>query len=108
MAMEKSFRKVNQSLGNKPNIGPFPADQFIPWAVIAGGAYYLFKVLLGLSWLWTGLLAAWGMATWWVLTGSKPWRFLSKFIGTPYWVRGYGLYRPLLHRQRNRNSKKRS
>lgn len=93
------FRKVNPNLGRQPNIGPFPAEQFLPWVAITGVSYYSCKALLQLSWLWTGLIAAWGIASWWVLTGSKPWRFLSKFIGVPYWVRGYGRYRRMLSEQ---------
>ncbi|MCA1990650.1 MAG: hypothetical protein LDL41_01180 [Coleofasciculus sp. S288] len=93
---ESKFRKVNPNLGQQPNIGPFPAEQFIPWLAIAGVSYYLCKVLLQMSWVWTGAIAAWGIATWWVLTGSKPWKFLSKFVRTPYWVRGYGRYRSLV------------
>ncbi|MBE9180215.1 hypothetical protein IQ268_16755 [Oculatella sp. LEGE 06141] len=92
----EDFRPVNPNLGLHPNVGPFPADQILPWIAIAGGSYYLFKQLLGFTWLWTGMLAAWGIATWWVLTGSKSWRFLSKFIGTPFWVRGYGRYRQII------------
>ena len=96
MENQTKFRKVNASLGKHPNIGPFPADQFLPWTVICGVSYYLFHVLAGFSWLWTGLLAAWGISTWWVLTGSKAWRFLSKFVPTPTWGRGYGRYQRIL------------
>ena len=94
-----SYRKINPYLDQKPNIGPFPADQVIPWALIAGVSYYVFKVLFGLTWLWTGMLAGWGMATWWILTGSKGWRFLSKFVPTPHWGRGYGRYKRFLDAQ---------
>ncbi|HAJ60295.1 MAG TPA: hypothetical protein V6C91_14285 [Coleofasciculaceae cyanobacterium] len=102
----KKFRKVNANLGQQPNIGPFPADQFLPWIAIVGTSYYLCKVLLQFNWVATGCVAAWGIATWWVLTGSKSWRFLSKFIGTPYLVRGYGRYRPFVKSdsQRQKNS----
>ncbi|MGB7443438.1 MAG: hypothetical protein WA919_20425 [Coleofasciculaceae cyanobacterium] len=88
MEPNSKFRKVNASLDKQPKIGPFPADQFLPWIAIAGISYYLFKIALGLSWIWTGILAAWGMSTWWILTGSHSWRFLSKFIPVPNWVRG--------------------
>ncbi|NEQ64382.1 MAG: hypothetical protein F6K21_02565 [Symploca sp. SIO2D2] len=93
------FRTVNTTLGKQPKIGPFPADQFVPWMVICGVSYYLFKVTLNLSWVWTGALAAWGMSTWWVLTGSRSWRFLSKFVPVPNWVRAYTTYRRLLNSQ---------
>lgn len=96
------FRPVNPNLGQLPNIGPFPADQFIPWLIIAGSSYYICKVFLQLTWVWTGMIAAWGIATWWVLTGSKPWKFLSKFVRTPYWVRGYGQYRRIILKQNSK------
>jgi hypothetical protein len=43
--------------------------------------------------LWVLLIVAWGDATWWILTGSKPYRFLSKFIPVPRWTRGVYQYR---------------
>ena len=93
---EARFRTVNQSLGDAPRIGPFPADQVLPWTVILMGSYYVCKVIFGWTWVWTGVVAGWGCSTWWVLNGSKSWRFLSKFIGTPYWTRGYAFYQSLL------------
>ncbi|MEL6334818.1 MAG: hypothetical protein AAFQ76_19795 [Cyanobacteria bacterium J06626_26] len=98
------FRKVNPYLDQAPKFGPFQANQLLPWITIAGISYYLFKVLLGFTWVWTGILAAWGIATWWTLTGSKSWRFLSKFVPTPYWVRGYGRYRRLVNSPFNSRS----
>lgn len=88
MENQTKFRKVNPSLDKAPNIGPFPADQVFPWAIIGGSSYYLFNVLLGLSWIWTGAIAGWGMSTWWILTANDSWRFLSKFIHPPTWTRG--------------------
>lgn len=92
----KKFRVVNPSLGKSPKIGPFPADQVVPWIVISFTSYYVGKVIFGISWVWTGTIAAWGISTWWILTGSKGWRFLSKFIGTPTWTRGFAGYQRLL------------
>ena len=93
----RKFRAVNPSLGRQPKIGPFPAEQAIPWTVILFTSYYVCKVVFRLSWLWTGIVAGWGIATWWVLTGSKSWRFLSKFVSTPTWTRGYGRYQRVLN-----------
>lgn len=88
-------RTVNQILGAQPNLGPFPASQIVPWGVILVFSWFC-RGLLNLSWLLTGLLAAWLIATWWILTGDKAWRFFSKFVEVPHVVRGYGRYQPLL------------
>ena len=101
-------RKVNPYLDKQPKIGPFPADQIVPWSIIIGVSYYLFKVFLGLNWVWTGMLAAWGIATWWILTASKGWRFLSKFVPVPFWVRGYGRYKRFLEINNDYNKTKKS
>jgi hypothetical protein len=94
--MDNRFRKVHQDLGKTPGIGGFPAEQIFPWSFIALSGVLIGNQLLKLSWLWTGVIIAWGIATWWVLTGSKPWRFLSKFVGTPDLVRGYGRYKRMV------------
>lgn len=91
--MDNKPRKVNQSLDQQPKLFGLPSEQIIPWAVIAGVSYYLFKVLLQLSWIWTVVAAGWGISTWWILTGSKAWRFLSKFQKTPNWIRVVVRYR---------------
>jgi hypothetical protein len=88
----KKFRSVNPSLGTAPRVGPFPADQVVPWTAICFCSYYICKSVLGLSWLWTGIIATWGMSTWWVLTGSKAWRFLSKLVPIPTFTRGFLRY----------------
>ncbi|HEY9692709.1 MAG TPA: hypothetical protein V6D15_10910 [Oculatellaceae cyanobacterium] len=92
----KRFRVVNSSLGKAPKVGFFPADQVVPWTAIAFSSYYVGKLILGLSWIWVGTIAAWGISTWWILTGSKGWRFLSKFVATPTWTRGYAKYERVL------------
>jgi hypothetical protein len=104
MNNEKDFRPVNQILGSQPSLGPLPADQILPWTVIALAAYFIINGIFGglftddfQKWLWTILIAAWGMATWWILTGGRSWSFLSKFIGVPTWTRGFARYQSLLH-----------
>ncbi|MBW4642680.1 MAG: hypothetical protein KME52_30045 [Desmonostoc geniculatum HA4340-LM1] len=83
----REFRTVNRVLGEQPRIGPFPADQVFPWTAIAMAAYFICKAMLQASWLVTGLVIAWGWATWWTLTSNKIW--LSKFVGVPRVARGY-------------------
>ncbi|MEO1396214.1 MAG: hypothetical protein AAFV90_25225 [Cyanobacteria bacterium J06634_5] len=99
-------RPVNRILGAKPRLGPIPADQIIPWASILAVSYLLGQIL-GLSWSKIGFFAAWGMSTWWILTGSKSWKFLSKFMPAPNWNRGYARYVSLLSYE-NKNPKKTS
>ncbi|BCL34444.1 hypothetical protein [Nostoc sp. MS1] len=120
MSEERSqeFRPVNQILGSQPSLGPIPADQIFPWTVICLGAYFIINGIFGgvfaddfQRWLWTFLIAGWGMATWWILSGGRSWRFLSKFIGVPTWTRGFARYHSLLevnHEAKNRKTKHRS
>jgi hypothetical protein len=89
-------RTVNSTIGKQPNIGPIPADQLIPWAIICGISYYFGRGLLRLNWIWSAALAAWGISTWWILTANGAWRVLSKFIATPNWTRVRVLYQPIL------------
>ncbi len=98
MSQEK-FRKVNENLGKQPAIGPLPADQILTWSIIAGTGFYVCQALR-FNYLWTGVVILWGIATWWVVTGNRPWRFLAKFVGTPDWVRGYGRYRRILNNEK--------
>lgn len=114
---EQEFRPVNQILGSQPSLGPLPADQIFPWIVIALTSYFIVNGIFGglfsddfQKWLWTVLLAGWGIATWWILTGGRSWRFLSKFIGVPTWTRGFARYQSLLevnHEAKNRKKKHR-
>ncbi|MFN6568370.1 hypothetical protein A6770_06130 [Nostoc minutum NIES-26] len=114
---EQEFRPVNQILGSQPSLGPLPADQIFPWIVIALTSYFIINGIFGgifsddfQRWLWTVLVAGWGIATWWILTGGRSWRFLSKFIGVPTWTRGFARYQSLLevnHEAKNRKKKHR-
>jgi hypothetical protein len=88
-------RPVNQVLDAKPRLGPFPADLVFPWASISLIVFVLSNYILRLDWLWTILLIIWGCGTHWVLVGSKPHRFLSKFVRTPRWGRGYIRYQTI-------------
>lgn len=114
---EDEFRPVNQILGSQPSLGPIPADQVFPWTLIVLGSYLIVNGVFGgifqddfQKWLWTILIAGWGMATWWILTGGRSWRFLSKFIAVPSWTRGSARYISLMevnHEAKNRKTKRR-
>ncbi|MBC1237825.1 hypothetical protein VF14_16220 [Nostoc linckia z18] len=114
---EQEFRPVNQVLGSQPSLGPIPADQILPWTVIALSSYLIINGIFGglfqeefQKWLWTLLMTGWGIATWWILTGGRSWSFLSKFIGVPAWTRGFARYQSLLevnHEAKNRKTKRR-
>ncbi|MBD2494820.1 hypothetical protein BCD64_23005 [Nostoc sp. MBR 210] len=114
---EQDFRPVNQILGAQPSLGPIPADQIFPWLVIALTSYFIINGVFGglftdefQKWLWTFLIAGWGIATWWILSGGRSWRFLSKFIGVPTWTRGFARYQSLLeinHEAKNRKKEHR-
>ncbi|NUN67098.1 hypothetical protein HCU40_20850 (plasmid) [Pseudanabaena biceps] len=88
MSNDNEFRRVNQILGASPKIDPFPSDLVFPWILISLFLFFVCYVFLNLPWLWVILIVAWGDATWWVLTGSRPHKFLSKFIPVPRWSRG--------------------
>lgn len=92
---DQHFRPVNPMLGKQPRFGPIPSEQFIPWVVIALGLYILCQQVFHLGLTWTVILIFWGCATWWLLTGSRPWVFLSQFVATPNWVRGRVQYRSI-------------
>ncbi|MBD2421676.1 hypothetical protein H6G54_29160 [Anabaena cylindrica FACHB-243] len=95
MMKRKEFRTVNRVLGEQPRIGPFPADQFFPWTAIALITYLICKLTFQTSLLVTGLVTAWGCATWWTLTSNKTW--LSKFLTVPRVTRGYKRFYSLIH-----------
>ena len=115
MERDKEFRRVNPILDARPRFGPIPADLILPWAGITVVFYLIFQGMLQLGYLWTILLIAWGCGTWWILTGSKPHQFLSKFIREPHWCRGYVRYQTISQvqqgqqlRRTSKRSKKRS
>ncbi|MFN6568208.1 hypothetical protein [Dendronalium sp. ChiSLP03b] len=93
MRNEQRFRTVNRILGDRPRLGPFPADQIFPWSLIVILNVFVFNYMLKASWLGTGLSIAWGWATWWVLSSNKD--FFGKFVNVPRISRGYMPYRTL-------------
>lgn len=100
----ETFRKVNRILDAQPRIAFIPADQLIPWLAIFGLSYYVGRGLFGLTWIWTGTAAAWGISSWWILTAQGSWRFLGKFVPLPDWARGRALYRSMLNREKKNDS----
>ena len=90
---KSKYRNVNTTLGKQPSIGPFPADQLIPWIIICGISYYLAHGIFRLNWVWTIAIAGWGISSWWIVTANGAWRILSKFVAVPRWTRGYQKYK---------------
>ncbi len=86
------FVPVNGAINMKPGFGPIPADQLIPWCVIALFNIVIVNRIFGAGWIPTILCIGWGVATWWVLTGSDASRFLSKFHSPPSWCYGHLVY----------------
>ena len=95
---QSNFRVVNQSLGDSPSLGPLPGNQLIPWALLAVFGWF-FAEICGFGLLEKAFLILWLIISWSFLTGSKPWKYLSKFQPTPYWACGYKQYEPLLARE---------
>jgi len=93
--MANQFRKVNNILGASPKVGPFPSELAIPWIFISLILFFLSSSVLQLPWLIVLIIIAWGDVTWWILIGSKPHKFLSKFIRVPRWSRGIYRYQSI-------------
>lgn len=87
MPRDREFRTVNRVLGDQPRIGPFPADQIVPWTGILLFGILVVNGVFQASWFATGVFVAWGWATWWVVSSNKA--FFGKFVSTPRIVRGY-------------------
>ncbi len=101
---QKQFRAINKTLGKTPNIGPIPADQLFPWSIAVFIALVLHQTF-ELSWIWTILVAAWGISSWWILTANGSWRILSKFVKPPNWVRIRVTYNPILQNKKKNHRK---
>lgn len=95
MSEQKDFRRINQALGKQPKIGPFPAGQVFPLALILLLSWWV-KEAFHLSWINATLFGAWLMGTSWILTGNRAWRFFSKFVTRPYFTRASARYESLL------------
>ncbi len=95
MSDQNTFRAVNQSLGDSPSVGPVSGNQIVPWAVLAGLGWFISE-LLGFGLLEKACAIAWLIFSWSLLTGAKPWEYLSKYVPLPYWTCGYKQYKSLL------------
>jgi hypothetical protein len=105
---EKRFRRVNSLLDKQPNLGPFPADMIFPWASICLINFLLFKSLLQVSWFWFGIITGWACSTWWILTAKQSWKYLSKFVKPPRWVRAITNYHSPLENRCNHGQNRQS
>jgi hypothetical protein len=95
------FRPVNQMLGSRPSLGPIPADLVLPWGGIALVVLIVTRNIFVMDWQWTIGLIVWGCTSWAILTGTKPYRFLSKFLLPPQlWSRGHERHTPIRKRKR--------
>ncbi|MGF1480387.1 MAG: hypothetical protein ACFB4I_12995 [Cyanophyceae cyanobacterium] len=105
--------KVNRILGTQPRLGPLPADQVLPWSLFTLFSYFICQGYYDFGWLPMVLLDGWLISTWWILTGERSWRFLSKiYPPVPRWERGCPKYHSFLEDHRSwhkprRNSAKR-
>lgn len=92
---QSKIRAVNQSLGDAPGIGPLASNQLIYWFLLVGIAWFVGS-LLGMGNLEVVFLMLWLLIAWTILGGTKPWKYLSKYVKVPYWACGYLRYKPLL------------
>ena len=93
---DREFRPVLRILGTQPRVGPIPADQFVPWVLIVLLTYFVGQGVFNLGLIQVFAIAAWGIATWWILTGGQTWRFLARWRQAPTFCRGYLSYISLL------------
>jgi hypothetical protein len=105
MGDQNEFRKVNQILGASPKIGPIPSELAVPWILISLSLFFISYGFFQLPWISVALIVAWGDVTWWILVGSRPHKFLSKFIGVPSWTRGVYRYEGIKGSQPKQNKK---
>ncbi len=91
---DKDFISVNKILGKQASIGFIPAEQFLPWMVIAVISYILTNGFFSLGMPWFFTTAFWLIVSWWFLTGNKPHQFIDRFRTPPgnEWHNGNLLY----------------
>lgn len=98
------FIKYNKILGKEASIGPVPANQLVPWLGLVLIAYTLTNGLFSLGLGWFFGLSFWLVVSWWMLTGSRPYRFLNQWRSPPGadWCNANQRYIPLLPSRRPR------
>lgn len=92
--VDKDPIKVNKLMGKRASIGPIPASQIIPWAIIGGTAYFIVVMLLALGiqvWL---VCWVWLATSWWALTGERAYAFIKSWAPLPGadWINGETLF----------------
>jgi len=88
--VDKDPVRVNKLLGARASIGPIPADQFLPWAIIGGISYFILVAILSASYFnWIAIWICLAMG-WWALTGNKTYRFIKSWALPPgdEWING--------------------
>lgn len=96
--MRDSFIKYNGVLGKQASIGPIPANQIVPWMLIVVVSYTVVQGFLGLGLGAFGAVSFWGIASWWLLTGTRPHQFINQWRSAPgrNWINANLHYLPLL------------
>jgi hypothetical protein len=97
---DRKFRQVNPLLGARPSLGPIPADLALPWGAIVLLVIIFTRSVFVLDMWWTIGLIIWGCSSWALLTGTKPYKFLAKFLLPPQrWTRGHERHQPMPRRR---------
>lgn len=81
--VERDFVKVNKIIGKQASIGFVPAEQLIPFILIAIVCYTLTNGFLSLGNVWFGVTTFWLGLSWWLLTGKNPHLFIDTFRNPP-------------------------
>ena len=104
MSRADQFIKYNYILGKQPSMGPVPANQIVPWLGLIVISYVITNGFLSLGLTWFFAIAFWLIASWWLLTGSKPYKFMNQWRNAPgtNWFNGNKRYIPLLPGNRAR------
>lgn len=95
---ERDFVKFNKILGKQASIGFIPAEQLIPFILIAITCYTVTNGFFSLGNVWFGVSTLWLGLSWWLLTGQQPHLFIDKFRNPPGaksggdWIDGRTLY----------------
>jgi hypothetical protein len=95
--IEKDLMPINPLFGRRAAIGPIPAAQFPVWMAIGGASFFLFKMLLALSYPAWLLLWVWLSGSYWVLTGDRDYQFFKRWGMPPGedWINNNSLFVPV-------------
>jgi len=98
--VERDPVKVNKVLGKRASIGPIPADQLVPWIILGCLAFFIVRMMLGMSLMVWAATWIWFAMTWWVLTGEATYKFVKSWIPTPGddWIDAKTLFVPATDR----------